>query len=74
MIQTLASTKAFGRGIVKMAKTPTKKMKVPTITLVVMKKGEGKKGRGKGGCEDDDMEEYRKGGMVRKPSKKKGCR
>ena len=72
MTLTLVSTKAFGRGSADMAKTPTKKMKTPTITLVVMKKGNGRKG-GKGGCEDDDMEEYRKGGMVRKP-KKKGCK
>jgi hypothetical protein len=70
MIRTPASTKAFGRGIVKMAKASAKKMKAPALMLVVMKKGEGKKGRGKGGCEDDDMEEYRKGGMVRKPKKK----
>ena len=51
-----------------MAKAPAKKMKTPSITLVVMKKGNGKKA-GKGGCEDDDMEEYRKVGMVRKPKK-----
>jgi hypothetical protein len=57
-----------------MAKAPAKKAKTPAVMLVVMKKnGEGKKMRGKGGCEDDDMEEYRKGGMVRKP-KKKGCK
>lgn len=56
-----------------MAKAPAKKMKSPAMMIVVMKKGEGKKMRGKGKCEDDDMEEYRKGGMVRKP-KKKGCK
>lgn len=52
-----------------MAKAPAKKMKAPAMLLVVMKKGEGKKMRGKGSCEDD-MEEYKKGGMVRKPKKK----
>lgn len=57
-----------------MAKAPTKKAKPAAIMLVVMKKnGEGKKMRGKAKCEDDDMEEYRKGGMIRKP-KKKGCK
>lgn len=57
-----------------MAKAPTKKAKPAAIMLVVMKKnGEGKKMRGKARCEDDDMEEYRKGGMIRKP-KKKGCK
>ena len=49
-----------------MAKAPAKKMKSPAMLLVVMKKGNGKKMRGKGSCEDD-MEEYKKGGMVRKP-------
>ena len=48
-----------------MAKAPAKKMKAPAVLLVVMKKGEGKKMRGKGSCEDED-EEYKKGGMVRK--------
>lgn len=48
-----------------MAKAPAKKMKAPAMLLVVMKKGEGKKMRGKGSCEDED-EEYKKGGMVRK--------
>lgn len=57
-----------------MAKAPAKKTKAPAVMPVVMKKnGEGKKMRGKGGCEDDDMDEYKKGGMVRKP-KKKGCK
>jgi hypothetical protein len=59
-----------------MAKAPTKKMKAPAVMLVVMKKESNGKGKGKkmrGGCEDADMEEYRKGGMVRKP-KKKGCK
>lgn len=56
-----------------MAKAPAKKTpKTAAVMLVVMKKGNGKKMRGKNGCEDD-MEEYRKGGMVRKP-KKKGCK
>lgn len=49
-----------------MAKAPAKKMKAPAIMIVVMKKGNGKKMRGKGGCEGDEGEEYKKGGMVRK--------
>ena len=59
-----------------MAKAPAKKMKAPAVMLVVMKKngeGNGKGKKMRGGCEDDDMEEYKKGGMVRKP-KKKGCK
>lgn len=53
-----------------MAKAPMKKPAGKALMIVVMKKnGEGKKMRGKGGCEDD-MEEYKKGGMVRKPKKK----
>ena len=52
-----------------MAKAPAKKSKPTAIMLVVMKKGNGKKMRGKNGCEDD-MEEYRKGGMVKKKGRK----
>ena len=56
------------------AKKPTKKLQAPAVMLVVMKEsedgnGNGKKMRGKGGC--GDMEEYRKGGMVKR---KKGCK
>lgn len=53
-----------------MAKAPAKKSPKAALMIVVMKKnGEGKKMRGKGGCEDD-MEEYRKGGMVKKKGRK----
>jgi hypothetical protein len=54
-----------------MAKAPAKKTKAPAMMIVVMKKGNGGK-KMRGGCEDEG-EEYRKGGMVRKP-KKKGCK
>ena len=54
-----------------MAKAPAKKMKTPALMIVVMKKkGNGGKMRGKGSCEDEG-EEYKKGGMVRK---KKGMK
>jgi hypothetical protein len=54
-----------------MAKAPMKKGKPSAVMLVVMKKGSGKKMRG-GGCEgEDDMEEYRKGGLVKKKTGRK---
>jgi len=48
-----------------MAKAPMKKPTGKALMIVVMKKGNGCK-KMKGSCEDDEGEEYRKGGMVRK--------
>jgi hypothetical protein len=52
-----------------MAKAPMKKPTGKALMIVVMKKGNGGK-KMKSGCEDDEGEEYRKGGMVRKPKRK----
>jgi hypothetical protein len=52
-----------------MAKAPAKKAKMPALMIVVMKKGSGKKMRGKGascGHDEDEGEGYKKGGMVGK--------
>lgn len=51
-----------------MAKAPMKKPTGKALMIVVMKKGSGGK-KMRGGCEDEG-EEYKKGGMVRKLKKK----